>query len=229
MFKVSIVIPVFNEKDYILKIIEKVEILKLGGFEKEIVIVDDGSVDGTREILETLNQKYKVIFHQKNQGKGAALRTGFKNSSGEIIAIQDADLEYDPRDLATLISLVAEGQFPVIYGSRMRGNNPIGYHLYYFGNLLISKFTNFLYNTKLTDVETCYKVFKRKLLENLNLHENDFGFDVEFTAKLLKNRISIGELPISYSPRKFHEGKKINWQDGLKALWLLVKYRFPGS
>ncbi|MFA6382761.1 MAG: glycosyltransferase family 2 protein [Candidatus Buchananbacteria bacterium] len=224
MKKISIVIPVYNEKDYILKTLERVEKLSFSGLEKEIIVVDDGSTDGTTEILKSLESKYKIIY-QNNGGKGAALRAGFTTSTGEIIAIQDADLEYDPAEIVRLIKPIIDGKSEVVYGSRMLGHNPIGHRRYYLGNELISWLTNVLYRSHLTDVETGHKVFKKSILENLNLQENDFGFEVEFTAKILKNQIPILELPISYAPRKFDEGKKINWQDGLKALWLLVKYR----
>jgi len=224
--KLSIIIPVYNEKKYILEVLKRVEELTLDNLKKEIVIVDDGSTDGTKELLKPLAHKYKIIFHEQNQGKGAALKTGFKNSQGDIIAIQDADLEYHPSDLAKLVQPIVTGQTLVVFGSRMLGNNPIGHWRYYFGNRAISWLTNFLYKAKLTDVETCYKVFHRQVLDNIKIEHNCFGEEVEFTTKLLKNKISILELPISYSPRKFDEGKKISWRDGVKALWLLIKYRF---
>jgi len=233
MAKISIIIPVYNEKKYILNILQKVKDSSYLNFEKEIVVVDDGSSDGTTELLKNLSNysqgDYKVVFHKKNLGKGAALKTGFKNSSGDIIAIQDADLEYNPEDIAQLLLPIANGSVLVVYGSRMTGNNPIGHYSYYFGNILISKITNLLYRSKLTDVETCYKVFNRQVLSDINLIQNDFAFEVEFTAKLLKNKVKIIEVPISYSPRKFNEGKKINWTDGVKAIWFLIKYRFKNT
>jgi len=223
--KISIIVPVFNEKEFILKILEKVSQVDFPGLDKEIIIVDDGSTDGTRELLKQVQDKYKIIFHEKNLGKGAALRTGFQAATGEIIAIQDADLEYQPTELPKLTEPILTGKTQVVYGSRMIGNNPIGHRRYYLGNVVISWLASILFGKKLSDVETCYKVFNRKLLEKFDLEQNDFGFEVELTAKLLKNKISIIELPISYTPRKFMQGKKINWADGVKAIWLLFKYR----
>ncbi|OGY47276.1 MAG: glycosyl transferase [Candidatus Buchananbacteria bacterium RIFCSPHIGHO2_02_FULL_38_8] len=226
MTKISIVVPVYNEKNYIRQVLDRLEKVSFSSLDKEIIIVDDGSTDGTKEILESFEDSFKVIYHNKNCGKGAALKTGFKNSSGEIIVIQDADLEYNPSEIKDLIQSIVKGEVSVVYGSRMNGNNPIGHRRYYLGNLLISWVTNLLYGSKLSDVETCYKVFDRKVLDKINLEQNDFGFEAEFTAKVLKNHFSIREIPISYSPRNFTEGKKINWYDGLKAIFLLIKYRF---
>lgn len=226
MAKVSVVVPVYNEKNYILAVLKRIESISLAELDKEIIIIDDGSTDGTKEFLKKLTGKYKIVFHQQNQGKGAALKTGFRHCQGEIIAIQDADLEYHPADISKLVKPILEGRTLVVYGSRMTGNNPVGHWRYYWGNKLITWLTNFLYGSQLTDIETCYKVFKREVLDKFNLELNDFGFEVEFTVKLLKNKISIIELPISYSPRHFKEGKKIRWSDGLKALWLVIKYRF---
>jgi len=226
MKKISIIIPVFNEKRYVAELISRVQGVNFAGLEKEIIIIDDGSNDGTREILEQFLDRHKIIFHSKTQGKGAALRSGFKISTGDIIAVQDADLEYNPEDLNKLAVPIVAGQAKVVYGSRMIGKNPIGHLAYYFGNKFISLIARILYNCRLTDIETCYKVFSRDVLTNFDLESNDFGFDPEFTAKVLKNKIAIIELPISYSPRKFNQGKKIGWHDGLKAIWLLIKYRF---
>ena len=224
--KVSVIIPVFNEKDFIVTILDKLEQVSFFPAVKEVVIVDDCSTDGTKTILENFQDKYKIIFHHKNQGKGAALKTGFKNATGDIIAIQDADLEYNPQDLKKLVVVILAEEAQVVYGSRMTAKNPVGHYAYYLGNKLISLLTRILYGSKLTDVETCYKVFKKEILDNLNLEEDDFGFEVEFTAKVLKSGLTIKELPISYNPRKFSQGKKISWQDGIKAIGLLFKYRF---
>lgn len=225
MQTISIVIPVYNEKKYILEILKRVEAVEIN-LEKEIIIVDDGSNDGTSEILAQLKDRYKILFHEKNLGKGAALKTGFTQASGEIIAIQDADLEYDPRELAKLVEPILQDQTQVVYGSRIKGKNKIGHLRYYLGNILISAWANVLYGQRLSDVETCYKVFKKEVLDKIEIESLDFGFEAEFTAKVLKNKFSIIELPISYQPRSFKEGKKICWRDGIKALWLLIKYRF---
>ncbi len=227
MVKLSIVIPVYNEKNYIVQILKKVDNLAIAGVAKEIIIVDDGSTDGTAEILKVLgSSRYQIIFHPINQGKGAALKTGFAKASGDVIAIQDADLEYNPKDLVPLVGRVLSGQNLVVYGSRMIGRNPIGHVAYYWGSKLISVVTNLLYQTKLTDVETGYKVFAAPLLKSIKLEQDGFAFEVEVTAKILKRGIKIIELPITYAPRQFSEGKKINWADGVEALWLLIKYRF---
>lgn len=223
--KVSIVIPVYNEKEFVLKILEKIKQVDFNGLGKEIILVDDFSTDGTREILAELGPDYKVIYHDKNKGKGGALQTGFKSVTGDIVAIQDADLEYDPQDLVKLVELITTKQAQVVYGSRMSGKNPIGHIAYYAGNQLISWVTRVLYGVKLADVETCYKVFRKEVLEKLSLTQNDFGFEIEFTVQVLKNKFAIKELPISYAPRKFAEGKKINWVDGVKAIWLLFIYK----
>ncbi len=225
--KLSIVVPVYNEKNYIINILKKVRELNIENVEKEIIVVDDKSTDGTADILKSLNNDdYKIIFSQKNEGKGSALRKGFLQATGDIIAIQDADLEYDPKDLKKLVEEILSGREKVVYGSRMTGNNPIGHISYYIGNKLISFLANFLYQNKISDVETCYKVFKAEIIKNLKLQQNDFAFEVEVTAKILKQGIKIKELPISYNPRKFSEGKKIKWIDGVKAILLLIKYRF---
>ena len=165
MTKISIVIPVYNEKNYIEAVLRKIDSTNIADLKKEVIIVDDGSTDGTREILSRLQDRYLIIFHQVNQGKGAALRSGFAKASGEIIAIQDADLEYDPSDLAKLVRPIITGQSQVVYGSRMMGNNPIGHKRYYFGNKLITWSASLLYGRALTDLETCYKVFATSILE----------------------------------------------------------------
>ncbi len=230
--KLSIVIPVYNEKDYIEKVIEMVENVKLNyPVEKEIVIVDDGSNDGTREILNKLKEekKYlKIVFQEKNMGKGAALRKGFETCSGDIIVIQDADLEYDPNDWNEMLRLILEDKADIVYGSRFYGKpHRCLYFHHFLGNKLISFLINFLCDITLSDIEVCYKMFKREVLNSINLKQNDFGFEVEFTVKVAKQkRWRIYETAINYYGRTYKEGKKIKWKDGFKALWYIFKYRF---
>ncbi|MEO0276347.1 MAG: glycosyltransferase family 2 protein [candidate division WOR-3 bacterium] len=230
--KLSIVIPVYNEKDYIEKVIEMVENVKLNyPVEKEIVIVDDGSNDGTREILNRLKEekKYlKIVFQEKNMGKGAALRKGFETCSGDIIVIQDADLEYDPNDWNEMLRLILEDKADIVYGSRFYGKpHRCLYFHHFLGNKLISFLINFLCDITLSDIEVCYKMFKREVLNSINLKQNDFGFEVEFTVKVAKQkRWRIYETAINYYGRTYKEGKKIKWKDGFKALWYIFKYRF---
>lgn len=230
--KLSIVIPVYNEKDYIEKVIDMIENVKLNyPVEKEIVIVDDGSTDGTRDILNKLKEKknyLKIIFQEKNMGKGAALRKGFENSTGDIIIIQDADLEYDPKDWDEMLKLILEDKADVVYGSRFYGKpHRCLYFHHFLGNKLISFLINFLCDITLSDVEVGYKMFKREVLNSINLKQNDFGFEVEFTIKVAKQKKwRIYETAINYYGRTYKEGKKIKWKDGFKALWYIFKYRF---
>lgn len=223
---VSVVVPVYNEQTYIRQLLERLERLEFNGLTKEILVINDCSTDGTAQILRDFSDRLRVLNHDRNRGKGEALKTGFANCSGEVIVIQDADLEYDPDDLMESVNLVSLSDVKVVYGSRMMGRNPVGHWAYYLGNLLISLLTRLLYRAKVTDVETGHKVFHRDVLDLITLRNADFGFEVEFTTKLLKNHINIIERPISYHPRRFSEGKKIGWRDGLKAVWLIVKYRF---
>ena len=229
--KLSIVIPVYNEKNYIEKVINMVEDVKLNyPLEKEIIVVDDGSNDGTGEILNRLKKEknLKVIFNEKNMGKGYALRKGFENSTGDIIVIQDADLEYDPNDWNEMIKLILEDKADVVYGSRFYGKpHRCLYFHHFLGNKLISFLINFLCDITLSDIEVCYKMFKRDVLKDINLKQNDFGFEVEFTVKVAKSKKwRIYETGISYYGRTYKEGKKIKWKDGFKALWYIFKYRF---
>lgn len=231
--------PVYNEKNTIEKTINKVVFtdLSLLNIEKEIVIVDDGSKDGTKEILKKRQSgktaefqsenQIKIIYHEKNQGKGAAIRTGFENSKGEIIIIQDADLEYDPGEYANLIRPIIEKKYEVVYGSRlMKGkNNPIIYLRYYLGNKVMSFAVSILFGNKITDAYTCYKVFTRKVLNSISLKSNGFEIEAELTAKFLKNGYKILELPITYNPRSLIEGKKINWKDAVKGIFTLIRIR----
>ncbi len=223
---ISVLIPVYNEKNTIEEIIKRVQNTKIPS---EILIVDDGSSDGTREILKGIDNQgtIRVIFHERNQGKGAALRTGFAEVQGEVIIIQDADLEYDPREYANLLRPIEEGLADVVYGSRFLGGarRPI-----LFWNMVANKMltlvTNILYNNILTDMETGYKVFRREVIEDMPLHACHFEFEPEFTAKVLKRKERIYEVPISFTPRFYSEGKKIKSKDAFIALWALFKYRF---
>lgn len=221
----SVVIPVYNEKNTIRQIIEKVKAVAL---EKEIIIVDDGSVDGTKEILKELESGggLKIIYHERNYGKGRALRTGFKNASGDIVIVQDADLEYFPQEYPLLTDLIAQGVADVVYGSRFLGRHRVFLFTHLLGNKVVNLLANILYNATFTDLETGYKAFRRNILENLSLRENDFRIEVEFTAKVFKMGWRVYEVPISYGGRSYAEGKKITWKDGLLAILALLKYRF---
>ena len=224
--RISIIIPIYNEEKTLLEILERVENANVLGLEKEIILVDDGSTDKTKYILKRLEDKYKVVYHLKNQGKGAAIRTGFKNSAGDLVLIQDADLEYDPCEYPKLIKPVLENNADIVYGSRNLTKNPRFKKTYYWGVRIISFLTNIFYKSKLTDVYTCYKVFRTPVIKSISLENNGFGIEQEITSKLLKKGYKILEVPISYSPRSFKEGKKIKWKDGLIAIWLILKYKF---
>jgi len=225
----SIVIPVFNEKNTISEILKRVERVDLGslGFDKEIIIVDDGSRDGTREVLKGFEGKYKVIYHPKNQGKGAAVRTGLERVSGDYVIIQDADLEYDPQDHKKLLDFALKNKAKVVYGSRrLNPENKPSYSSYYWGGIILNWLTNLILGTKITDESTCYKLFKAEVIKSIPLKCKRFEFCAEVTAKISKRGIGIYEVPISYWPRHIEEGKKIRWRDGLIALWTIIKYKF---
>ena len=226
MKKVSIVVPIYNERGTLLKIIDRIEKAETLGLEKEIILVDDGSTDGTRDILKTLEDKYEVFYHKKNQGKGGALRTGFQKATGDIILVQDADLEYDPKEYPLLLRPILEGKTDAVYGSRLLKSNPKFRQAYYWGGVLISWLTNILYGSRLTDVSTCYKAFRAPALKSLELKTNGFEFEVEVTIKALKKNYNILEVPIDYSPRTFAEGKKIRARDGLILIWHILKDKF---
>ncbi len=227
--KLSIIIPVFNERATILKLLAKVEAADLG-VAKEIIIVDDFSADGTREILKKYEQQYKILYHEKNYGKGRALRTGFAVATGDVVVVQDADLEYDPNDFRAMLKLMEETGSPVVYGSRRLQHRYLkshhSGHLYALGGIFITWLTNLLYGTKITDEPTCYKMFKQDFLKSINLECERFEFCSEITAKIAKRGIKIIEVPINYYPRHKNEGKKISWKDGVETIWILLKYRF---
>jgi glycosyltransferase involved in cell wall biosynthesis len=226
----SILMPVYNEAATIHEIIARVEAVNLGDVRKELIIVDDGSKDGTREVLKKLSEesKYKIYFHGHNMGKGAALRTALHYAEGDIILIQDADLEYDPAEYVELIKPILEGRADVVYGSRLSGGkvSRAFNFWHYLGNKMLTFVTNILYNAILTDMETCYKVFRADVIKNFQIKSNKFDFEPEITAKILKRKYKLYEMPISYYGRDFDEGKKITWRDGFAAIWALVKYRF---
>lgn len=223
--KLSIVIPCYNEKDTILELLRQVEAVDLGDVEKEIVIVDDKSTDGTRELLISHNTSHKLVLHEQNMGKGFALRTGFEHVTGDIVIVQDADLEYDPNDYRQLIQPIVEGKAQVVYGSRERKKNVSSGAIFHLGGKVLTWLTNLLYGSDLTDEPTCYKVFDARLLKEVPLTCKRFEFCPEVTAKILKRGIEIVEEPISYRPRSKSQGKKINWRDGIEAIWTLIKYR----
>ena len=224
----SVVMPVYNEKNTVLKIMEKV--LKLD-MVKELIIVDDGSTDGTRNILAKASgdPRVKVMLHEKNSGKGAALRTGFNAATAEIVTVQDADLEYDPNEFVEMVKPIEDGLADVVYGSRLSGGKPQRVHMFWHkvGNGLLTFAMNFLYNSTLSDIETCYKMFRKNVIDGINIRSNDFSVEPELTAKILKNKsLRIYEMPISYYGRNYSEGKKISWKHGFGALWAILKYRF---
>ena len=224
--KLSIIIPAYNERSTIKEIIKKVKEVKLP-IEKEIIVVDDGSTDGTTEIIKEMEKEIdKVVYHGKNRGKGAAIRSGIKVATGELILIQDADLEYDPEDYEKLLRPILKGKAQVVYGSRFTGERKNMFFTHWIGNRFLTLITNILYGTTLSDMETCYKLFKREVIKDIKIKSDRFNFEPEITAKILKKKIRIYEVPISYSGREYSEGKKISWKDGIIALWTLIKYRF---
>ncbi len=225
---VSIIIPVYNEQKTVLEIIEKVRKAETLGLKKEIILVDDGSSDGTQDMLKRINNA-KVFFHEINKGKGAAVKTGLQHASGDIILIQDADLEYDPCNYEKLLSPILNDKADVVYGSRFSHGRMFTKNMYYshcIGNMLLTNITNLLYSSNLKDMETCYKVMRKEIVQNISLKSMRFDIEPELTAKILKKGITIKEVPISFVPRGFSEGKKINWKDGFIAAWKLLRYRF---
>ncbi|MEI8176413.1 MAG: glycosyltransferase family 2 protein [Candidatus Omnitrophota bacterium] len=223
----SVVMPVFNERETVQETIKSVLAVNIV---KELIIVDDGSVDGTRDILKALqgNSRIKVILHEKNQGKGAALKTGFAHVSGEIVVIQDADNEYDPQEFLELIKPINSGRADAVYGSRLTFAKPQRAYMFWHrvGNAVITLFAGVLYNTTLTDIETCYKMVRADILKGMRINSKGFEVEPEITAKLLKMNLRIYEIPISYYGRSYSEGKKIRWYHFFGAIWTLLKYRF---
>ena len=223
--KLSVIVPVFNERNTVVEIVRRMRAVELP-VEREIVLVDDGSDDGTRAVLPQLGDStVRVVTHPHNRGKGAAVRPGLANVTGDLVIVQDADLEYDPEDWPRLLAPVLKGKAQVVYGSRFTGERRNMLFLHWLGNRFLSLVTNVLYNTTLSDMETCYKVFDRRILDGIKLRSERFEFEPEITAKILKKRIRIYEVPISYAGREPEEGKKITWHDGFSALWTLLKYR----
>jgi glycosyltransferase involved in cell wall biosynthesis len=224
--KLSIVIPCYNEVRTIRQIVDRVRAAPVA--EREIIIVDDCSRDGTRDLLRTEIAPLvdKILFHEMNQGKGAALRTGFRAATGDVVVVQDADLEYDPQDYPRLLQPILEGKADVVFGSRFQGGQPhrVVYFWHMVGNKLLTLLSNMATNINLTDMETCYKVFRREVLQRIEIEENRFGFEPEITAKVARLGVVIYEVGISYYGRTYAEGKKIGWRDGFRALWAIAKY-----
>jgi glycosyltransferase involved in cell wall biosynthesis len=222
--KLTVIIPVYNEQKTLLEIVNRVKLVPV---EKEIILVDDFSTDGSRDLLKQLEGNgVKVLYHEKNMGKGAALRTGFHHASGDFVVVQDADLEYDPSEIPKLLKPLLEGRADVVYGSRFAGQRRNMTSLHTLGNQFLTFVTNILYRTSITDMETCYKLFPRVTIQSVRIESNRFNFEPEVTAKLLKRGLRILEIPIFYAGRSFGEGKKITWRDGFSAVWTLVKFRF---
>jgi glycosyltransferase involved in cell wall biosynthesis len=221
----SVVMPVYNERETIEEIVRRVLAVPL---RIQLIVVDDVSTDGTSEILERLQQElgFTLLKQPRNGGKGAALRRGFAAVSGDLMIVQDADLEYHPEEYPLLTGLITSGRADVVYGSRFLGTHRVFLLTHYLGNRLLTFITNVLYNTMLTDMETCYKVMRIDVLRSMELKSNGFGIEPEITAKVFKRRYKVYEVPISYDGRGYEEGKKITWRDGVVALWVLLKYRF---
>lgn len=231
--KISIVIPVYNEKKTLENLITEVENANLPtGLTREIILIDDFSTDGTKEILKKFEKKYKVIYHSVNKGKGAALRTGFHEVTGDVVIIQDADLEYDPQEYIKLLGPIMSDKADVVYGSRFLGGGPhrVLFFWHYLGNRTLTMFSNMFTNLNLTDMETCYKVFTKEILDEVlpHLKSNRFGFEPEFTARISKLRKRIFEVGISYYGRTYDDGKKIGWKDGISAFWHIIRFNLFG-
>ena len=224
--KLSVIVPVYNERNTVAEVIRRMRTVELP-LDREILIVDDGSDDGTRHVLSQVGDStVRVILHERNRGKGAAIRTALGHVRGDLVLIQDADLEYDPEDWPRLLAPALKGRAIVVYGSRFTGERRNMLILHWMGNRFLSLLTNLLYNSTLSDMETCYKLFDRRVLDGITLRAERFEFEPEVTAKVLRQGIRIYEVPISYTGRELHEGKKITWRDGFSALRTLIKYRF---
>ncbi len=221
----SVVMPVFNEIDTVEEMIRRVVAVPV---RSQLIVVDDCSSDGTRDLLTRLQPEigFTLLLQPQNQGKGAALRRGFESVLGDIVVIQDADLEYSPEEFPQLVALIVDGRADVVYGSRFLGRHRVFLFTHYLGNVALTFLTNILYNTMLTDMETCYKAMRREVLQGLDLQSNGFGIEPEMTAKIFKRGYRVYEVPITYDGRSYEEGKKIGWKDGVVALWVLLRYRF---
>ena len=225
--KLSIVIPVYNEKDLVIDVLKKVRKLTIPNTDIEIIVVDDYSTDGTREILKKQGPKYAdtILYHEANQGKGAGLRTGFAESTGDVVIVQDADFEYDSDEIPSVVKPIFDGEVDVCYGSRFLEDEYKGYKSNQLANKVLTGLSNFMTGLKVTDMETCYKAFKGDLIRSIDIKENRFGFEPEITAKMSKKKVKLKEVPIHYYPRTKEEGKKIKLKDGFRALYCIVKYK----
>ncbi len=224
--KISILIPVFNEEETMMQILDKVSSVNIFHIKKEIIVIDDCSTDRTAQILMKSGNKIKYLRNEKNRGKGYSVRRGIKVATGDVMIMQDADLEYDPNDYEKLLKPIFDGKANVVFGSRFTGEHNNLFFTHFIANKFITFLIDVFFNTTLSDVEVGYKVFKKSLLDKINLREDRFSFEIEITAKILKLKEKIFEVPISYTGRGYEEGKKIGWKDGLQALWCVFKYRF---
>ncbi len=225
MKKISIIIPVYNEEHTIAKAVDSVCDTELPGWQKEIIVVNDGSTDSTKQILDSLKRNIRIISKEKNEGKGSALQEGFKAAKGDIILIQDADLEYSPKDYPILLAPFENEQVDIVYGSRFLGAHLSTMFVYELGNKFVTLITNILFNTNITDMETGFKVFRKSVLKDITIRAKRFDVEPEITAKVLKKGYQIYEVPISYFGRTFSDGKKLTWRDGIVAFWTLIKYK----